>query len=66
MFCDLRRVAATMAAPVFGRCGQNVDIALLLADGSHKGMADSAYDARLLSVGEWVMAVWEKRLPEKH
>ena len=54
-----RKIAAVIAAPVSGTCGQNIDMALMLADESNTGRADPAYDAHMLPIGEWALAVWE-------
>ena len=55
-----QRVAAgAMAAPGEGAGGQNLDLALTLADGSATGRADPAYDAHMLPIGEWALAVWK-------
>ena len=60
---DQRRVCAAAAGPTSGRGGENLDVALVLADGSAKGLADPAFDAHILPVGEWASAVWESWLP---
>ena len=54
-----RKIAAVIAAPASGTCGQNMDIALMLADESNTGRADPAYDAHMLPIGEWALAVGE-------
>ena len=43
--------------------GQQLDIALMVADGGPNGKADPAFDAHTLPIGEWARAVWEERLP---
>ena len=58
-----RQTAAAASAPGAGTGGQNLDLAMVVADGSNKGRADPAYDARSLPIGEWAMAVWEKWSP---
>ena len=58
-----RGAAAAAAAPASGTCGQDLDIALLIADGGPKGRADPAYDAHLLPIGEWAEGAWHERLP---
>ena len=63
LLCDQRRAAARAAAPAAGTCGQSLNLALVIADGSDTGRADPAYDAHMLPVGEWSLAVWEKWLP---
>jgi hypothetical protein len=59
MLRSMRQVAAAMAAPGAGAGGQNLDIALVVADGSSKGRADPAFDAHMMPIGEWAMACWE-------
>ena len=59
-----RRAAAAVAAPASGTCGQDLDLALLIADGGPKGRADPAYDAHLMLIGEWAEGVWHQRLPK--
>ena len=54
-----------MTAPGAGTGGQNMDLALVLADEGPKGRADPAYDAHGLPIGEWAMAVWEQWESEK-
>jgi len=58
-----RQTAAAVAAPGAGAGGQNLDMALVIADGGPNGRADPAYDARSLPLGEWAMAVWENWKP---
>ena len=59
MLHSQRRVAAAVAAPGAGTGGQNLELALMVADGGPKGRADPAYDAHKLPIGEWAFAVWE-------
>ena len=59
MLRSQRQVAAAIAAPGAGTGGQNLDIALMIADGSSKGKADPAFDAHMMPIGEWSMACWE-------
>ena len=59
-----RSVASAASSPASGRGGQNIDMAMIVADGSAKGMADPAFDAHLQPIGEWANAVWEVWLPE--
>ena len=63
MLRDMRIIASAIAAPVSGTRGQNLDAALIVADGGPSGMADPTFDARLLPTGEWATAVWEERMP---
>lgn len=58
-----RQTAAAASAPGAGTGGQNLDLAMMAADGSKKGRADLAYDAHAPPVGEWAMALWERWNP---
>ena len=58
-----RRAVAAAVAPQDGTGGQQLDLALMLADGSAKGNADPAFDAHVMPIGDWARAVWEERLP---
>jgi hypothetical protein len=60
-----RRAVAAAAAPTAGLAGQNLDLALMLADGSDKGMVDPAFEAHLGPIGHWAQAVWNRWLPLK-
>ena len=59
MLQNQRRTVGTMIAPGAGAGGQNLDLALVLADGGPAGKADPAFDAHGLPIGDWSMAVWE-------
>ena len=63
MLRDMRRVAAAIASPASWTGGQNLDAALIVADGGPSGCADPAFDGHLLPIGEWAAAVWNERLP---
>ena len=54
--------AAVAAASVPGGSGE-LDIALLLADGSMRGKADPAFAAHEAPIGKWAEALWEAWLP---
>ena len=58
-----RRAAANIAAPRSGCSGQDLDMALMLADESQKGRADPAFEAHLQPIGSWARAVWHKWMP---
>ena len=58
-----RRAAANIAAPHSGCNGQDLDMALILADESKKGRADPAFEAHLQPIGSWARAVWHKWMP---
>ena len=45
--------------------GQNLDLALTLADENAKAGADPAFDAHLMPIGDWATAVWECWMPER-
>ena len=51
-------------APPSGTGGQNLDVALMIADDGPKGFCDPAFNAYVLPIGEWSTAVWEEWLPE--
>ena len=61
-----RQTVAAIAAPGAGAGGQNLDLALMVADGSAKGRADPAYDAHIMPVGQWAVAVWESWAQRSH
>ena len=56
---DQRRTAAVIAAPESGVGGQNLDLALTLADENARAGADPAFDAHMMPIGEWALACWE-------
>ena len=58
-----RRTAAVACSPASGAGGQNLDLALILADGGRRSIADPAFPAHLQPIGEWATAVWENWLP---
>ena len=58
-----RRAAARAAAPAGGGGGQDLDLTLMLADGSRRGKADPAYEAHAQPIGQWAEAVWHDWLP---
>ena len=58
-----RRTVSQATAPASGSAGQNLDLALMLADGSPNGKADPAYDAHLDPIVHWSQAVWYEWLP---
>lgn len=59
MFRSHRQVASAIAALGAGSGGQNIDIALIFADGGPKGKADPAFDAHMMPICEWAMVCWE-------
>ena len=58
-----RTAAARAAAPPAGYCGQDLDLALVMADAPASGRADPAFDAHKVPIATWAMAVWEAWLP---
>ena len=58
-----RRVVEAAAAPSCGACGRNLDLALMLADGSATGRVDPAYEGHAEPMGHWAQAVWNSWLP---
>ena len=62
---DQRRTAATIAAPASGNGGQDLDLALTLADENARAGADPAFDAHIMPIGDWATAVWEHWMPER-
>lgn len=62
---DQRRTAAVIAAPESGIGGQDLDLALTLADENAKAGADPAFDAHNMPIGDWATAVWEAWMPER-
>ena len=58
-----RTSAAKAAAPPAGYCGQDLDLALTMADASANGRADPAFDAHKVPIATWALAVWEEWIP---
>ena len=58
-----RTAAAKAAAPPAGSCGEDLDLALIIADASATGRADPAFDAHKILTATWALAVWEAWLP---
>ena len=54
---DQRSVAAAIASPASATGGQNIDAALILADGGPCGLAAPAFDAHILPIGELLCGV---------
>ena len=50
-----RLVAAAIAPPT---CGRDLDLALLLADGSDRQRTDPSFDAHAIPIGRWAEAVY--------
>ena len=67
-YCDSnkkqqRRAVNSAAAPAYGLGRPELDIALMLADGSKKGEADLAFAAHTGVISHWAQAGWNERLP---
>ena len=60
-----RTTAAKAAATSAGTCGQNLDLALIMADAANNGRGDPAFEAHKSPIATWALAVWETWLPEK-
>ena len=60
-----RRAVAAASAPSSGPCGQDLDMALAMADGSARGRADPAFEAHLQPIGQWAEAAWHQWLPQR-
>ena len=65
MLRNPRRTVAAAAAPTSGTCGQNLDMALMIADGGPKGRGDPAFYAHDLPISQWALTVWEEWLPRR-
>ena len=63
MLYSQRTAAAKAAAPPAGCCGQDLDLALMIADACASGRADPAFDAHKVPIAAWALAVWEAWLP---
>lgn len=60
MLRDMRRVAAAISSPATRRGGQNLDAALIVADGGPSGCADPALDAHLLQPSRMKDCRWRR------
>ena len=58
----IRRAVCSAAALAGGFGGQELDIAMMIADGSKKGKADPAFEAHTDVIAHWAHAVWNKWL----
>ena len=58
-----RRLGAAAMAPAYGLGGQELDIALMVADGSPKGRADPAFEGHTSVILHWAQAIWNLWLP---
>lgn len=54
---------ASAGAPMSGAGGQNLGLALIMMDAGEGGRADPAFQAHVLPIGFWSMAVWNKWMP---
>jgi len=53
------------AAPKNGLGGQQMEVALMIADGSKTGKADPVFPAHVDVVQHWAQAIWNRWLPEE-
>ena len=58
-----RRVATAASSPASGLGGQELEMAMMLADGKAKGKADPAFAARSDVIRHWALAVWNGWMP---
>ena len=65
MLLQQRRAINAAAAPSSGLGGQELDIALMIADGSLMGKADPAFIAHSDVIVHWAKAIWNKWIPRE-
>ena len=58
-----RRAVQSAAAPKSGLGGQEMEVALMVADGTKTGRADPAFPAHVDVAQHWAQAIWNKWLP---
>ena len=58
-----RRAVNAATAPISGLGGQELDLALMVADGSPKGKADAAFAAHTDVLQHWAKAIWNRWVP---
>ena len=63
MLLHQRRATMAAASPKNGLGGQQLEVALVLADGSRKGKMDPAFPAHGDVVLHWAQAIWNKWVP---
>ena len=59
----LQHCRASAACACVSTAGANLDLSLLLADGTSNGAADPAFEAHVGVVHHWALAVWENWAP---
>ena len=64
MLAAQRRAVNAAAAPQGGLGGQELEFAMMIADGSKKGKADPAFEAHTSVAQHWAQAIWNRWLPE--
>ena len=64
MLLHQRRAVTAATAPKSGLGGQQMEVALMIADGSKRGKADPAFPAHIDVVQHWAQAIWNRWLPE--
>ena len=65
MLLHQRRAVMSAAAPKSGLGGQQMEVALMIADGSKRGKADPAFPAHTDVVLHWAQAIWNRWLPKR-
>ena len=58
-----RRAVQSATAPKSGLGGQEMEVAMMIADGTKTGRADPAFPAHIDVVQHWAQAIWNKWLP---
>ena len=63
MLAAQRRSVNAAAAPQNGLGGQELEFAMMIADGSKTGKADPAFEAHISVAQHWAQAVWNSWMP---
>jgi hypothetical protein len=63
MLLEQRRAVNAASAPQGGLGGQELEFAMMLADGSKKGRADPAFEAHTSVALHWAQAIWNEWIP---
>ena len=59
----MRRAVCSAAAMSGGLGGQELELAMMIADGSKKGKVEPAFAAHTDVISHWAQAVWNKWIP---
>ena len=59
-----RREVGVVTGPPGGTAGQNIDLALIVAEGSERSKIDPAFAAHEFPLVHWAKAIWNYWLPE--